>query len=250
MAATPHLAWLHPTSQPPHLPLASLFHPQAKGKGATGLSAEDLWTLPEEDTTPSLATAFEAGWRDTEVRVRRKQEASGVARDAALEGRLTTEEGHAVFVGALKHVAGKRFLYGAAAVKVCNSAIQFTYPVFLSGVLQFVEGKAPLGLPNTYASGFAVAAALGVAIAIKALTENSYFHIVTRAGWQIRSAVSTAVYRKSLRLSAAARQQRTLGEMVNYMQIDANKLEMFVPQFHVLWDGLFQITGYMAILLM
>ena len=58
------------------------------------------------------------------------------------------------------------------------------------------------------------------------------------------------MYRKSLRLSAAARQQRTLGEMVNYMQIDANKLEMFVPQIHVLWDGLFQITGYMTLLLL
>lgn len=32
------------------------------------------------------------------------------------------------------------------------------------------------------------------------------------------------------------------------MQVDASKIEMFVPQFHVLWDGMFQIVGYMAIL--
>ena len=32
------------------------------------------------------------------------------------------------------------------------------------------------------------------------------------------------------------------------MQIDATKLEAFVPQIHILWDGIFQITGYMVIL--
>ena len=32
------------------------------------------------------------------------------------------------------------------------------------------------------------------------------------------------------------------------MQVDASKIEMFVPQVHVLWDGMFQICGYMTIL--
>lgn len=32
------------------------------------------------------------------------------------------------------------------------------------------------------------------------------------------------------------------------MQVDATKIEMFIPQFHVLWDGALQIIGYMAIL--
>lgn len=32
------------------------------------------------------------------------------------------------------------------------------------------------------------------------------------------------------------------------MQVDASKIEMFIPQIHVLWDGMFQIIGYMTIL--
>jgi ATP-binding cassette subfamily C (CFTR/MRP) protein 1 len=39
-----------------------------------------------------------------------------------------------------------------------------------------------------------------------------------------------------------------LGELINLMQVDASKIEMFIPQIHVLWDGMFQILGYMAIL--
>lgn len=38
------------------------------------------------------------------------------------------------------------------------------------------------------------------------------------------------------------------GELVNLMQVDASKIEAFVPQIHVLWDGMFQIVGYMTIL--
>ena len=56
------------------------------------------------------------------------------------------------------------------------------------------------------------------------------------------------VYRKSLRLSAAARQDRTLGEIVNLMQLDSQKIEGFMNMVHNLWDGLYQICGYLAIL--
>jgi ABC-type multidrug transport system fused ATPase/permease subunit len=40
----------------------------------------------------------------------------------------------------------------------------------------------------------------------------------------------------------------SVGELINLMQVDATKIEMFIPQFHVLWDGALQIIGYMAIL--
>jgi ATP-binding cassette subfamily C (CFTR/MRP) protein 1 len=60
--------------------------------------------------------------------------------------------------------------------------------------------------------------------------------------------VSSAIYRKSLRLASSEQQKTTLGEIVNLMQVDAAKIEAFMIQIHVLWDGLFQIAGYMVIL--
>uniref|UniRef100_A0A7S1VDZ8 Uncharacterized protein n=1 Tax=Grammatophora oceanica TaxID=210454 RepID=A0A7S1VDZ8_9STRA len=80
------------------------------------------------------------------------------------------------------------------------------------------------------------------------MTESSYFHRVNRCGFQVRTAISASVYRKSLRLASSEQQKTTLGELVNLMQVDATKLEAFVPQVHVLWDGMFQIAGYMTIL--
>lgn len=65
---------------------------------------------------------------------------------------------------------------------------------------------------------------------------------------RVKTAVSSSIYRKSLRLASSEQQKTTLGEIVNLMQVDASKIEAFVLQIHVMWDGLFQISGYMVIL--
>lgn len=65
---------------------------------------------------------------------------------------------------------------------------------------------------------------------------------------RVKAAVSSSIYRKALRLASSEQQKTTLGEIVNLMQVDAAKIEAFMIQIHVLWDGLFQIAGYMVIL--
>ena len=42
---------------------------------------------------------------------------------------------------------------------------------------------------------------------------NQYFHVVLNIGMRIRTALTTVIYRKSLKLSNAARQRRTTGEI-------------------------------------
>jgi ABC-type bacteriocin/lantibiotic exporter with double-glycine peptidase domain len=117
--------------------------------------------------------------------------------------------------------------------------------VILNGLLVFIEKDEAT---RVWWEGYAWAGALGVVMSFKAVAENAYFYNTIRAGWVLRSAVTTAIYRKSLRLSASARQRKTVGEIVNLMQLDSAKLEMFMTQVHSLWDGIFQIIGYMVIL--
>ena len=82
---------------------------------------------------------------------------------------------------------------------------------------------------------------------LKAVFENTYFHQGHRMGRKTNVALTTAVYRKSLRLSPAARQNYSLGAIVNLMQLDASRIgNEFVPTIHSMWDGSFQIIGYSA----
>ena len=212
----------------------------------SSLEHADLWTLPRTDQAAIVTERFTACWERAEAGVRAERAESP---KAAAATPLSTQERERVFTRAMIGFLGPRFWLHAPLVKGLNSTLQFAFPVLLSGCVAFIEGSAPLGfLPLTPAVGFSLCALLGVLMALKAIAENAYFHLVSRAAWQVRAAVTTAVFSKSLRLSAAARQQRTLGEMVNLMQLDATKLEGFVMQAHVLWDGIYQIAGYLALL--
>lgn len=58
-----------------------------------------------------------------------------------------------------------------------------------------------------------------------------------RVGFRIRSAVISAIYRKALRISSAAKKDSTVGEIVNLMAVDAQKFFEMMPYLHFLWSG-------------
>ena len=211
---------------------------------AKTLDAEDLWAMPPNDRSKVLFETFQTGYEEAKAKASNKASKSGNVD-------LTEAAKKKIFVSALIRVLGRRFFIAGFIARFVNSSLQFTFPIFLAAIITYIETGEIFGydVSATPNLGYALAAGLGLAMMGKAVCENAYFHVAIRGGWQMRSAVTAAVYQKSLRLSAAARQEKTLGEMVNFMQIDGMKLEMFAPQIHVLWDGIYQIVGYMAVLI-
>ena len=57
-----------------------------------------------------------------------------------------------------------------------------------------------------------------------------------------------AVYRKSLRLSNSARKKFTVGEITNFMAVDAQRLVDSVPMVHFLWSSAYVIILALAFL--
>jgi len=199
------------------------------------LEQEDLFNLPKIDGTEVISDKFAKVWS-------KKFNAQG--------GQvLTSNEASALLTTSIWSVIGSRMIR-AGVLKFINSCVQFVYPFLIDQLIKFAgavqsEGAGDVALWH----GYAFAIGYGLAMVAKAITENAYFFMSFRSGWQTRSIVSTEVYRKSLRLSSSARQSKTLGEIVNLMQLDSTKLEMFLAMsFHVLWDGIFQIIGYIVIL--
>ena len=86
-------------------------------------------------------------------------------------------------------------------------------------------------------------------LCVKTVIENQYFYAVTNLGANVRGVLSSAIYRKSLRLSSTGRANNTVGEIVNFMQLDTSRMEYVASSIHIVWDGLLQVFGYTCLLL-
>ncbi|XP_006182975.2 LOW QUALITY PROTEIN: canalicular multispecific organic anion transporter 1 [Camelus ferus] len=69
-----------------------------------------------------------------------------------------------------------------------------------------------------------------------------YFQLCFVLGMKVRTTVMASVYKKALTLSNRARKQYTVGEAVNLMSVDAQKLMDVTSFIHLLWSNLLQIV--------
>ena len=80
--------------------------------------------------------------------------------------------------------------------------------------------------------GYALCFLLFTVLCTKTLIENQYFDQAIQLGASIRGTLSAAVYRKSLKLGPAGQQNTTMGEIVNYMQLDTSRMEYVASSIH------------------
>ena len=137
----------------------------------------------------------------------------------------------------------------SGVIKFFHDILQFTPPLLLGGLLAFLE-KSDEDPEWTHAEwfGYSCAVALFVVSTVRNVMQNAYFHITYQLSIQTRVRLSDAVYRKALRLSPRARQARTVGQIVNFMQLDTTAIADAIPMCHTLWSGVFQIVGNLALL--
>ena len=59
---------------------------------------------------------------------------------------------------------------------------------------------------------------------------------------RMRTSLSGLIYKKSLKLSARARRETTVGELVNLIQVNAESFVYVTKDFDMLWSAPLQIT--------
>jgi ABC-type transport system involved in cytochrome bd biosynthesis fused ATPase/permease subunit len=97
--------------------------------------------------------------------------------------------------------------------------------------------------------GYLLATALFLAQVISGWTNHKYFEKGFRTGFRIRSALTTVLYKKCLRLSPRGRQNFNSGTMVNTMSTDTARMDRAVPFLHLVWSVPFLILLAMVLLL-
>jgi hypothetical protein len=176
----------------------------------------DLWDLAAQDKSENIAKAFDAGWdRAAQDLVRSHTVVPADVNDST-DQPVTEKEAYHMLKSGLWEVGGRRMKISACFL-LLSSCFMFTYPVLLASIVDYIEEVDT----REVSDGYMYALAIFVAMLCRTVANNLYFFHQTRASYSMRSCVTSAVYRKSLRLSSSSRQGKTIGEIVNIMQVSS-----------------------------
>ncbi|KAG8328069.1 Canalicular multispecific organic anion transporter 1 [Homalodisca vitripennis] len=208
------------------------------------LNVADLWDLCYQDTSVQIVRQFERTWakyygEDTEAAT------SGLYKKFKSYGTLkNTSSVKKKKVTILWPIWGTFWgpIMSAAVIKIIGDIVTFVNPQILKLMIQFVESKEYMWRGFAYAIG----------IFIFAEMQSIFFHqqlmSMYRVGLNWRTAITFAVYKKSLRISNAARKKYTMGEVVNLMAVDAQRCNDFASFCHFTWTTPFIILAVLYFL--
>ncbi|XP_006880098.1 PREDICTED: canalicular multispecific organic anion transporter 1 [Elephantulus edwardii] len=121
-------------------------------------------------------------------------------------------------------------------LKLVHDILLFLNPQLLKLLIAFSND------PGAYVwTGYIFAILLFVVALLQSFCLQWYFQYCFMMGMSVRSTIMAAVYKKALTLSNSARREYTVGETVNLMSVDAQKLMDVANYIHLLWSTTVQI---------
>ncbi|KAK4175628.1 P-loop containing nucleoside triphosphate hydrolase protein [Triangularia setosa] len=186
---------------------------------STFLTEEDLWGLSKTDTTKATGEAFATAW----------------------EHQLKTRKNPSMWIALFRAYGGPYML--AALFKIGNDVSQFTQPQLLRYLISFVDSwTLPGAEPQPVIKGAAIALAMFAVAVFQTTMIHQYFQLAFVTGMRIKGGLTSSIYRKSLKLSNEGRATKTTGDIVNYMAVDAQRLQDLTQFAQQLWSAPFQIV--------
>lgn len=182
------------------------------------LTEEDLWALAKSDATKTTGAAFEKAWQHE----------------------LKHRHNPSLWIAMFRSFGGPYAL--AVLFKLVNDLSAFAQPQLLRLLLTWVDSYREGQEPQPVIKGAAIALAMFAVAVLQTSMIHQYFQVTFVTGMRIKGGLTSAIYRKALKLSNEGRASKSTGDIVNYMAVDAQRLQDLTQFAQQLWSAPFQIT--------
>ncbi|XP_041825781.1 multidrug resistance-associated protein 1-like [Melanotaenia boesemani] len=219
------------------------------------LQAADLWTLRDQDTSIRIMTGLERFWKQQKYKHLTSKSGSWfeswslsffqswsgnpavkTEKTQLLRKHRKRRDCDLFLLHALGRSFGLYFLCGTLCL-LFHDAFMFAVPQVLSALLGFMRDK-----DAALWKGFLFASLLFLLSCLQSVLHHQYmFHCFT-VGMRLKTAIMGLVYRKSLVMSNTTRLQCNLGEIINLVSADTQKLMDFVVYFNSVWIAPLEIA--------
>ncbi|CAG7824411.1 unnamed protein product, partial [Allacma fusca] len=196
------------------------------------LETSDLWALNREDQAHETVELFSKYWIPEFEKCQQRNKLIQESSDSEVAGDeeiliapdKKASKATASILPALWRANSPEFLWSCFLLLIAR-LLSFTTPQILNLLINHVNSDE-----EPWKGYFYAVLMLIVNTAVIFLSEHQFL-IKTLVGLRTRNALCSAVYRKSLVISSAARKEATAGEIVNLMSVDSQRfldIMMFV----------------------
>ncbi|KAG2110951.1 ABC transporter [Suillus discolor] len=145
------------------------------------------------------------------------------------------------------------WFWSAGILKVIGDTAQITSPLVVKAIINFATVSYTNHLTGqktpSIGQGIGLSFCLLALLLIASWCSNHFYYRSMTSGVLLRGGLITAIYSRSLQLTARARVKLSNGELVNHISTDVSRIDFCMGYFHMSWTALIQLTICLVLLL-